>query len=174
VALGHLHRPQGAGEDHIRYSGSPLAFGFDEADAEKSMALVTLDAGGLATVECLPFHPQRKVRVLTGAFADLLAAAEKAPSDDFIKLVLTDDGVVLDAVGQVRAHYPNTLALAYARDATDAKTVTSGVLAARHIDPAAVVEEFFAAVRPEPAFTDQERQVVAAAFAQIAHTDAAA
>lgn len=174
VALGHLHRPQGAGGDHIRYSGSPLAFGFDEADAQKSMALVTLDTAGLATVAFLPFNPQRKVRVLTGTFADLLAAAEKAPSNDFIKLVLTDDGVVLDAVGRVRAHYPNTLALAYARDATDAQTLASGVLAARHIDPAAVVEEFFAAVRPEPAFTDQERQVVAAAFAQIARTDAAA
>lgn len=32
VALGHLHRPQSVGAKSIRYAGSPLAFGFDEAD----------------------------------------------------------------------------------------------------------------------------------------------
>ncbi|MFN6986122.1 MAG: exonuclease SbcCD subunit D [Rhizobium oryzihabitans] len=40
VALGHLHRPQSVGEEHIRYSGSPIAFGFDEAGTEKSMSLI--------------------------------------------------------------------------------------------------------------------------------------
>ena len=38
-ALGHLHRAQSAGAPHIRYAGSPLAFGFDEERQEKSMVL---------------------------------------------------------------------------------------------------------------------------------------
>jgi DNA repair protein SbcD/Mre11 len=42
IALGHLHRPQSVGgHDHIRYSGSPIALGFDEADAPKHVILVT-------------------------------------------------------------------------------------------------------------------------------------
>ena len=35
VALGHIHRPQTAGAPHIRYSGAPLAFGFDEEGNQK-------------------------------------------------------------------------------------------------------------------------------------------
>jgi exonuclease SbcD len=173
VALGHLHRPQRAGADHIRYSGSPLAFGFDEADAEKSMTLITLGADGVTSLECLPFSPKRKVRVLTGAFAQLMADAQNTPSEDFVKLVLTDAGAILDAVGQIRPHYPNTLALAYARDAVDGEQ-PGATLAARHTDPVAVVEEFFAAVRPDPPLTESEKQVVVRALGELQHAEAAA
>lgn len=42
IALGHLHRPQSvSGNDHIRYSGSPIALGFDETDVPKQVLLVT-------------------------------------------------------------------------------------------------------------------------------------
>lgn len=45
VALGHLHRSQSVlGNDHIRYSGSPLAYSFSEAGQAKAVYLV----------ECLP------------------------------------------------------------------------------------------------------------------------
>lgn len=44
VALGHLHVPQRVGgREHIRYSGSPLAMGFGEAEQRKTLWLVTLD-----------------------------------------------------------------------------------------------------------------------------------
>ena len=174
VALGHLHRPQRAGADHIRYSGSPLAFGFDEADAEKSMALVTLGATGVVSVQNLAFTPKRNVRVLTGAFTDLLETARTAPTDDFVKLVLTDTGAILDAIGQIRVHYPNVLALTYARDAAIGDNEASGTLAARHTDPVAVIDEFFAAVRPDPPLAEEERQVVVDALSKIRHAEIAA
>ncbi|GGG86569.1 hypothetical protein GCM10011415_41270 [Salipiger pallidus] len=74
VALGHLHRPQSVGAPHIRYSGSPLAFGFDESDCQKSMSLVEIDAVGQTTIEIIPFTPIRQVRVLKGRHAELLLA----------------------------------------------------------------------------------------------------
>lgn len=41
VALGHLHVPQTVGgNEHIRYSGSPLAMGFGEAKQQKSVCQV--------------------------------------------------------------------------------------------------------------------------------------
>lgn len=41
VALGHLHIPQRVhGEERIRYSGSPLPMGFDEADRQKSVFIL--------------------------------------------------------------------------------------------------------------------------------------
>lgn len=36
VSLGHLHKPQEVGAPHIRYSGAPLAFGFDGGGVKKS------------------------------------------------------------------------------------------------------------------------------------------
>ena len=49
VALGHLHGPQTLAE-HLRYSGSPLAYSFSEARQRKSVWLVDLDTAGLAEV----------------------------------------------------------------------------------------------------------------------------
>ncbi|WP_367105843.1 exonuclease SbcCD subunit D C-terminal domain-containing protein [uncultured Psychrobacter sp.] len=41
VALGHLHVPQRVGgQEHIRYSGSPIAMGFGEARQQKQILLV--------------------------------------------------------------------------------------------------------------------------------------
>lgn len=42
VALGHIHRPQRVGgSNHVRYSGSPVALGFDEAAVGKQVLLIT-------------------------------------------------------------------------------------------------------------------------------------
>lgn len=46
VALGHLHVPQTVqNQEHIRYSGSPIAMGFGEARQQKSVCLVCLESG---------------------------------------------------------------------------------------------------------------------------------
>ena len=71
VALGHLHRAQHVGQRHIRYSGSWMAFDFDEAGLTKSMTIVELDGKGDISVEALPFSPKRQIRVLDG-FATMI------------------------------------------------------------------------------------------------------
>lgn len=44
LALGHLHVPQTVGgAEHMRYSGSPIAMGFNEAKQEKSVVIVDFD-----------------------------------------------------------------------------------------------------------------------------------
>ncbi len=44
VALGHLHVPQLVGnQEHIRYSGSPIAMGFGEAKQQKQVLLITFE-----------------------------------------------------------------------------------------------------------------------------------
>src|SRR5205807_5362580 len=49
VALGHLHGPQTLAE-HLRYSGSPLAYSFSEETQRKSVWLVDFGPDGLAGV----------------------------------------------------------------------------------------------------------------------------
>ena len=46
TALGHLHGPQRMGADHIRYSGSPLKYSFDEHTQKKSFTIIDMDTKG--------------------------------------------------------------------------------------------------------------------------------
>ncbi|MEO1015149.1 MAG: exonuclease SbcCD subunit D [Pseudomonadota bacterium] len=163
VALGHLHRSQTAGADHIRYSGSPLAFGFDEADSEKSMSLIEIDAAGQAAVETLPFKPIRRARVLRGAHADLLLSD---PSTDFVKATLTDDAPVIDGMKRLREVFPNACELVYERDERplEIKSVDGSMLAAA--EPTEVVRSFLTDVSGEET-SDAEQEAVAASLARL-------
>lgn len=55
VALGHLHKPQRvAGQERLRYSGSPLPLSFAEVNYPHQVLLVTLEGAQLQQVEALP------------------------------------------------------------------------------------------------------------------------
>jgi DNA repair protein SbcD/Mre11 len=157
VALGHLHRPQKVGSDHIRYSGSPLAFGFDEADAKKSMSVIDLNGEGIAQVETIPFTPMRGIRVLRGKHAELLLGE---PSTDFVKAVLTDDVPVIDGMKRLREIFPNACDLTYERNekAPELKSIDSGPTSVAK--PTEVVGDFLQAVRAE-AIGNVEQAIIA-------------
>ena len=167
VALGHLHRPQSVGASHIRYSGSPLAFGFDESDCQKSMSLVEIDAVGQATIESIPFEPIRQVRVLKGRHAELLLADR---SDDFIKAVLTDDAPVIDGMKRIRDVFPNACELVYERNerAPEVKSLAGRALAVSN--PVEVIGDFLEHVREE-GFSENELEVVASELGRLRETE---
>ncbi|MFC0339107.1 Exodeoxyribonuclease I subunit D [Kushneria avicenniae] len=54
VALGHLHKPQRVGSDHIRYSGSPLAMDFSETHYPHQVLEVTLEGAHVSQITPLP------------------------------------------------------------------------------------------------------------------------
>ena len=110
VALGHLHRPQSVGGEHIRYSGSLLKYSFDEAGHQKTITLVDMDRDGRVCLEPISLTPRRDVRCVTGHLEELLALGEKdANSSDYIAVTLRDSGPILDAIGKLRRVYPNVL-----------------------------------------------------------------
>ena len=147
VALGHLHRAQTAGRDTIRYSGSPLAFGFDEADTDKTMTVFDLGAdGALADLREIAFEPRRKVREVKGLMADLVLEAEKAPSDDYICAVLLDEGAVVEPAAQLRPYYPNILQTLREKK-RDLVHASAGRAHSKLDNPMGVIEEFVEFVR---------------------------
>jgi DNA repair protein SbcD/Mre11 len=172
VALGHLHRAQTAGAAHIRYSGSPMAFGFDEAGAEKSMTLIEIDGAGAATVELIPFRPLHGVQVVEGVFADIL---KQPPSGDFVRLVLADREPIIDTMKRIRAIYPNACELAYQRDlrAPEIKSLEGSV--ANRAEPLDVVDEFLTFIRGAgEEMSEAERAVVSSALDGIRQKEIAA
>jgi len=144
VALGHLHKPQNIDAGRIRYSGSPLAFGFDESGDEKSMTLVDLSADGSLKTKVIPLQPVRSVRTLRGKLADLL---EVPSSDDFIKVVLSDEGQMIDAMKRVRQVFPNAAQLTYARFEKAPETKSMDALVPTLDDPQKIISSFLEHVR---------------------------
>ena len=170
VALGHLHRPQKVGSDHIRYSGSPLAFGFDEADAQKSMCVIDLNGEGITQIKTIPFSPMRNVRVIRGKHAELLLGE---PSTDFVKAVLTDDAPVIDGMKRLREIFPNACDLTYERNERAPELEASGSGPASAAKPSDVVDDFVQAVRTE-AIDDVEQAIIADVLQDIQQGEDAA
>lgn len=163
VALGHLHRPQAVGAPHIRYAGSPLAFGFDEAGAGKCMVLVELDGDGRIDVETLPFAPLRQVRTLRGTLAEILDAPA---SDDFVRPVLTDTVRQIDPMKRIRERLPNACGLVYERETAPTEARAARPSSAAMASPAQLVAEFLSYTRgTEP--TPAENEIVAAELAAL-------
>ena len=113
TALGHLHRPQRAGgRENVRYSGSLLKYSFSEAEHRKGVLLVDLDADGATSIEQVALTPRRDVRVVEGAFADLLAGPPPGESrEDYLLVRLTDEGTLHDPMARLQQVYPNALQL---------------------------------------------------------------
>lgn len=160
VALGHLHRPQVVGAEHVRYSGSPLAFGFDEADHGKSMNLVEMDGTGGFRVETIPFKPLRGLRVLRGTHGELLLSE---PSTDFVKAILTDDTPLIEPMKRLREVFPNACHLSYARDERAPEAKMAMPAAARAVVTADVIDAFLEQVGGER-MTEAERLLVTSAL----------
>ncbi|MEJ6396704.1 exonuclease SbcCD subunit D [Yoonia sp. 208BN28-4] len=164
VALGHLHRPQKAGGDHIRYSGAPLALGFDEAGAEKSLALVDLAADGSVDITPIPITPRRQLRKLRGKLAELLAGV---PSDDYVHAVLTDDTPQLDPMKRLRDRFPNTCIITYAREEDRAAGTTQADAGQTLLDdPTSLIDAFLSLTR-QTAASAAERPLIAQALDRI-------
>lgn len=112
TALGHLHSPQKIGKDTIRYAGSPLAYSFSEIRRGKSVTFVDLAEKGNIEIKQIPLNPLHPLRELRGGLEDLLEEGKKiGGSDDYVRVILTDEKMHYDPLGKLRAIYPNIMTL---------------------------------------------------------------
>ncbi|MFT7839654.1 exonuclease SbcCD subunit D C-terminal domain-containing protein [Saccharothrix sp. BKS2] len=109
AALGHLHGQQTL-TDHLRYSGSPVAYSFSEARHDKLVWLVELDAGGLVGAEKRTLPVPRALSTLGGELEELLLEpAHEAVVDHFLSVTLTDRVRPLDALRRLQARFPHAV-----------------------------------------------------------------
>ena len=175
VALGHVHRPQRVGRDTVRYSGSPLKYSFSEVRGEKSVPLVTLGAKGQVDVELVPLKPLHDLREIRGPLAGLLAkdvvdALSAQEKEDYLRVILTDEHPIMDALTQVRAVYPNVMALEYdnVRSRTQRSLDDELAVDVQAKDPAQLFREFYETMNGAPLSETQDNAVRAA----LAETEA--
>jgi exonuclease SbcD len=122
VALGHLHRPQRIGLDTIRYGGSPLKYSFSEARQDKSVTLLDFGPKGELKLEQHPLKPIRDLREIKGPLEELLCLGkdDEEGSQDYLRITLTDEEEIYDALGQLRPVFPNLMALDFENTRTAA------------------------------------------------------
>ncbi len=141
VALGHIHRPQNMGSNRIRYCGTPLKYSFSEEDHMKTVTVVNLGKKGDLQLQTIPLLPLRDLYSIRGSFRELLDAEKR--TEDYIHAILTDEEDVPEAMGRLRAVYPNILALSYDNTRTRSTREPGTLEDARKKSPLEVFEELY-------------------------------
>lgn len=110
IALGHIHKPQKVGGlDHIRYCGSPIPLGFDEAKQHKEMLLVDLPGDGQAHVTALAVPRFQAMVSVSGNLAALGAAIAAAGAQGtadqpvWLEVTVAEDDYLQDLPARISA-----------------------------------------------------------------------
>lgn len=167
VALGHLHGSQALTE-RIRYSGSPLAYSFSEADHRKTMWLVDLDGDGSIRAERIDCPVPRSLARLRGRLDDLLADPALARHEDsWVEATLTDPVRPAEPMARLIERFPHTLSLLFAPERPDDDPHTSYAQRLRDRDDQQIAEDFVTHVRGGAGPDDQERAALLRAFDDV-------
>ncbi|MBQ6774020.1 MAG: exonuclease SbcCD subunit D C-terminal domain-containing protein [Synergistaceae bacterium] len=88
TALGHLHSPQTAGRNNIRYSGSPVAMTFGECETQKSVTIIELDSNNNSVIREVPVPVFQRLERFSGDINEIIS--------DLRQLALTDESIWLE------------------------------------------------------------------------------
>lgn len=158
VALGHLHGPQNVDGDRIRYCGTPLKYSFSEVRHQKSLTVVELGEKGALDVRTVPLIPRRDMVELRGSFIRLTSPDfyGQVDRDAYVRVVLTDENDVYEAMGKLRLIYPNLMQLDYDNLRTQGGSVMLEAADVKR-DPLELFAEFYQQQNHQPMSEEQRR-----------------
>lgn len=160
VALGHLHGPQQAGRETIRYCGSPLKYSFSEARQEKSVTVVELGRKGDIEIRTVPLTPRRELVELRGSYEELTFRGfyeGTSYQEDYVHLILTDEEDIPDGAARLRTVYHNLMKLSYDNRRTRAGALNDLPEDSARKSPMELLEEFYEAQNGQP-MSEPQRQ----------------
>lgn len=171
TALGHLHGPQRMGADHIRYSGSPLKYSFDEHAQKKSFTIIDMDTNGKVDISTIPVEAKRDVVILEGYFEDLLnnTALQTKHKDDYVQARLLDTMPIMDGMAKLRQVYHRCMTIELAgRIATP--VVDMGDAVFKELNERELFNQFAETVWKNP-LTEREQQYINSVWDRILKED---
>lgn len=159
VALGHIHGPQTCGSERIRYCGTPLKYSFSEVTHNKSVTVVELGAkDSPLTVRTIPLTPVHEMRELRGSFEELTSFpfyADTTYTTDYVRITLTDENDIPDAVGRLRQIYTNLMRLDYDNTRTRSSVIITGAIDAERKSAYDLFADFFEQQNGQPMSEEQ-------------------
>ena len=117
VALGHIHKPQRAGRDNMRYAGSLLKYSLSEKDHKKSVCIVEMKGKGDLVITLHEIDFLRDVREVKGEMDALLGMPY---SEDYVRCVVTDELPPPDARVTLSTVFPNMIKFSIENSKTQA------------------------------------------------------
>ncbi|MFD5102382.1 exonuclease SbcCD subunit D [Streptomyces albidochromogenes] len=167
VALGHLHGAQ-ALTARVRYSGSPLAYSFSEADHRKTMWLVDLGPGGDIEAERIDCPVPRRVARIRGRLEELVEdPALERHTESWIEATLTDPVRPTEPMARLCARFPHTISLVFDPERAPEDPEASYAQRLKGRDDQQIAEDFVAHVRGGSGPDERERTVLSAAFDDV-------
>jgi exonuclease SbcD len=150
TALGHLHGRHTL-SDAVRYSGSPLAYSFSEADQHKGSWLVELDAAGFAGATFVEAPVPRPLARLRGRIDDLLEGSCHVEAEGaWVQAVLTDPVRPAQAKPRLERRFPHLLSVNF-----DPEGAAAAELPSARVGPGVsdhrIALDFVSEVRGRPA-----------------------
>ncbi len=145
VALGHLHAPQYVTRETIRYSGSLMAYSFDEVKQRKSITIV--DTKDWSIDEYI-LHPSYTLKKYKGTFEKFSQIDFIEKKDDLLSFELEDEMIVPHAMEQLRVLYPRLLQVTYSFLTRQKETIQKTYsLDIQKSNPLELFEEFYQDVK---------------------------
>ena len=171
TALGHLHGPQRMGADHIRYSGSPLKYSFDEHEQKKSFTIIDMDTKGKVDISTIPVEAKRDVVVLEGYFEDLLnnTALQTKHKDDYVQARLLDTMPIMDGMAKLRQVYHRCMTIELAGRIA-IPVVDMGDAVFKELNERELFNQFAETVWKDP-LTEREQQYINSVWDRILKED---
>lgn len=167
VALGHLHSPQSVERASIRYCGTPMKYSFAEAEGEKSITVLELAEKGNLRISEIPLVPLQDWKVIEGSFDDVI----KKGCGDFVKVILTDDDDIYDAMNKLRNYFPNILQMDYKRSEGELSYSLSDTGDAKNTTPAELFEEFYKLMNGGKEPNERQKEIVSEVLGALAGGD---
>ncbi len=160
-ALGHLHGRQQV-RGHVRYSGSPLAYSFSEANHKKGVWIIETGPQGIAGIEEVLLGVPKRLVILRGELQQLLDDPDLGYAvDAWCQVTLTDPERPAEAMQSIRSRFPDTVVLNFDPQGVEDKEKPSSY--AQRLAKAAsteeVVQDFIEHVR-ERAADEAERGIL--------------
>ena len=98
-------------KDTIRYAGSPLKYSFSEVKYAKKVCIVEMKNKGTVEIIERELVPKRELREIRGKYMEITAKSfyENMYTDDYFRIILTDEEDIKEVVGKLRSIYPNLM-----------------------------------------------------------------
>ena len=168
VALGHIHKPQHIGRETVRYCGTPQKYAFSEIGNKNGICVVEFGKKGETAIRAIPLRPLHEMREIRGSYNELTLREnyEGTATDDYLRIVLTDEDDVPGAFGRLNGIYPNLMQLAYDNARTRTNTPVEFARDAQRKTETELFGELFEKQNGRP-MSEEQTALVASIFERL-------
>ena len=141
----------------MRYAGTLLKYSFSEVSHKKSVTIVELKEKGKVEIYNRSISPLHEMRDIRGSYEQVTNRVkyENTDTKDYVRITLTNEEDIFDAVGKLRAIYPNLMRLEYDNMRTRQNQSVTVSEQEEEKTPFMLVEELFALQNNRPMSKEQ-------------------